>query len=161
MTHRAERLSIFTGYCKSDTSHFYITHGDAGGNVIVNGGDFFLVDWDDPRVAPPERDAWFCLYWNWAMTAFNDVLRANGINYTLRSERLAYYCYHSFFFYLTEYMQTYFDIDDTNGEIASELLKYFDGWIEEEIRCADKIFLHEKSKVSFMNLQNFSAPLNV
>ena len=139
LTRRAERLSIFAGYCKSDTSHFYITHGDAGGNVIANSDDFFLVDWDDPRVAPPERDAWFCLYWDWAMTAFNDVLRANGINYTLRSERLAYYCYHSFFFYLTEYMQTYFDIDDTNGEIASELLKYFDGWIEEEIRYADKM----------------------
>ena len=120
-----------------DASHFYITHGDAGGNVMVSGGDYYIVDWDNPRLAPPERDAWFCMYWDWAMDAFNEALRANGVNYTLRPERLAYYCYHFFFYYLTEYMHTFFEIGDENGKLAEALSGYFNGWIEEEIRFAD------------------------
>lgn len=97
INHRAKRLKLFSGRCQRDASGFFITHGDAGGNVIMNGDNFHMVDWDDPVLAPPERDAWFCLYWDWAMAAFNDALRQNGISYTLRPERLAYYCYHSFF----------------------------------------------------------------
>ena len=97
------------------------------------------MDWDDPRLAPPERDAWFCLHWDWAMEAFNAALRANGIGYAVRPERLAYYCYHSYFFYLTEYMRTYFDIGDPDGEIAAALSDYFDCWIENEIRYAEKL----------------------
>ena len=141
LTHRAERLAIFADRCKADTSHFYITHGDAGGNVIRNGDDFHLVDWDDPRLAPPERDAWFCLHLDWATTAFNETLRENGISYTLRPERLAYYCYHVFFFYLTEYMQTYFDIGNPTSSVSAALSEYFDCWIEEEIRYADNNYL--------------------
>jgi len=134
---RSERLALFADKCKSDTSNFYITHGDAGGNVIVNGSKFYIVDWDDTRLAPPERDAWFCLHWEWAMTAFNNALRGNGINYTLRPERLAYYCYDMFFFYLNEYMKTYFALG--NRGISEKLTEYFNCWIENEILYADNI----------------------
>jgi len=68
--------------------------------VIVSEGKYHIVDWDDPRLAPPERDAWFCMHWNWATAAFNKALRENGIEYALRIERMAYYCYQYFFFYL-------------------------------------------------------------
>lgn len=139
LVHRAERLKLFAERCRPDKSHFYITHGDAGGNVIVSGGDFYIVDWDAPVLAPPERDAWFCIYWDWAITAFNNSLRQNGIDYALRPERMAYYCYHAFFTYLTEYMDTYFDIGNRNGDFAENLRDYFECWIEEEIRYADKI----------------------
>lgn len=139
LQHRAERLFLFAERCQSDRSHFYLTHGDAGGNVIVADDKYYIVDWDDPRLAPPERDAWFCLYWDWAMTAFNNALRGNGINYTLRPERLAYYCYHSFFFYLTEYITTYFDIGAGDGSLLRALAGYFDGWIEAELEYADKM----------------------
>ncbi len=137
---RAQRLALFAKRCSADTSHFYITHGDAGGNVIVNGDDFYIVDWDDPRLAPPERDAWFCLYWDWAAAAFHDALDKNGIDYTLRCERLAYYCYHSFFHYLNEYMETYFDRGDPQEALSDSLSQFFNGWIEEEIRYADMMF---------------------
>ena len=134
---RADRLALFAEKCKSDTSHFYITHGDAGGNIIVNDNKYYLVDWDDVRLAPPERDAWFCLYWEWAMTAFNGALKANRIDYILRSERLAYYCYDMFFFYLNAYMKTYFALG--GDSMAKMLTDYLNGWIEEEMRYADKI----------------------
>ncbi|MCL2060055.1 MAG: GNAT family N-acetyltransferase [Oscillospiraceae bacterium] len=140
LEHRAKRLKHFSAMCQNDTAVFAITHGDAGGNVIMDGDRYYIVDWDDPIVAPPERDAWFCLYWDWAMDLFNDELRKNGIDYELRPERQAYYCYHSFFYYLTEFMTTYFEIQNRGGDMAHKISAYFDCWIEDEIRYADSNF---------------------
>jgi hypothetical protein len=127
--HRAERLRKFSQVCKGDRSGFVITHGDAGGNFMVSGDRQYIVDWDNPILAPPERDAWFCMHWDWAMEAFHNALRHNGIVYNLRPERLAYNCYHMFFFYL--YVQiaarTYFD----------RIEEFIGGWIEESFRYAD------------------------
>jgi len=132
LAHRAERLALFAGLCQGDTSHFFITHGDAGGNLIQDGGKAYLVDWDDPVLAPPERDAWVMCPHGWAMDAFHAALRRNGIHYALHSERLAYYCYHSFFFYLTEYLEGF-----TQAETAAEIEGYFDGWVEGRLAYAE------------------------
>ena len=129
--HRAVRLKHFSRLCRDDTTDFFITHGDAGGNLIENGDRYFIVDWDNPIFAPMERDAWFCMSWDWAMIAFNDAIRKNGINYTLRPERLAYYCYDFFFYYLNAYLDAF-----TQAYIVEE---YIDGWIEESFRYADNI----------------------
>ena len=130
--HRAARLQRFSNLCRGDITDFYITHGDAGGNVIENDDKYFIVDWDNPTFAPMERDAWFCMSFDWAMTAFNDNLRDNGIKYTLRPERLAYYCYDFFFYYLNAYLDAH-----TQADIIEE---YIDGWIEESFRYADENF---------------------
>ena len=143
--HRAKRLRYFSNLCKTDTSHFYITHGDAGGNVIVSPNSslpapnacdtkYHLVDWDTPIHAPPERDAWFCMSWAWAMDAFHNALRQNGVNYILRQERLAYYCYHMFFFYLNAYLDRF-----THTGITQGVEEYMDCWIEESFQFADTI----------------------
>jgi Ser/Thr protein kinase RdoA (MazF antagonist) len=129
--HRAARLKRFSGLCRGDTKHFFITHGDAGGNVIENGNKHFIVDWDNSMLAPMERDAWFCMSWDWAMTAWGDALCENRIKYTLRSERLAYYCYDFFFFYLNAYLDA-----STQADTVEE---YIDGWIAESFRYADEI----------------------
>jgi hypothetical protein len=134
------RLQIFSQACKGDLSQFHITHGDAGGNVIISGDRFYTVDWDDPVLAPPERDAWFCLHWDWATTGFNEALKQRGINYTLRPERLAYYCYHSYFWYLTKYMETFLEYGDPNGALTAEVTDYLaNSWIKENISYADKM----------------------
>ena len=101
LEYRADRLQHFAGLCRGDTSGFYITHGDAGGNFLVSGGRYFLVDWDDALLAPPERDAWVMGFCDWARCLFQKSLRQQGIVYTLRPERLAYYGYYMFFFWLT------------------------------------------------------------
>ena len=101
LKYRAERLHYFADLCKSDTSDFFITHGDAGGNFIVSGEKHYIVDWDDSILAPPERDAWVMGFQDWAQCLFNDKLHQNGINYNLRQERLAYYSYYMFFYWLT------------------------------------------------------------
>jgi Ser/Thr protein kinase RdoA (MazF antagonist) len=39
---------------------FVVTHGDPHHfNIIQNNNDLFLVDWDDIKLAPRERDIWF------------------------------------------------------------------------------------------------------
>lgn len=90
----------FAALCRKDTSHFYITHGDAGGNFFVSGDKAFLLDWDDVLLAPPERDAWVMGFRDWARCLFQRSLREQGIEYSLKPERLAYYSYYMFFFWL-------------------------------------------------------------
>ncbi|GHO98608.1 hypothetical protein KSF_086560 [Reticulibacter mediterranei] len=129
---RAKRLKYFAELCQGDTADFFITHGDAGGNLIVNGDRYFIVDWDTPILAPPERDAWVMCSRDWARDAFSKALCQNGIRHTLRLERLAYYCYHFFFFYLTAYLDGF-----TQTDTMREIEEYIDGWIEGSIQYAD------------------------
>jgi len=121
----ARRLRHFSQRCAGDESGFVITHGDAGGNVLVHENEYHIVDWDIPLLAPPERDAWFLMHLPWAMREFQKALRQNGIHYTLRPERLAYYCYHMYFYYLNEILDTHFAL----GGEAVYLTDYLDGWM--------------------------------
>ncbi|MFR1787064.1 phosphotransferase [Ruthenibacterium lactatiformans] len=100
LEYRSHRLQHFAALCRKDTSHFYITHGDAGGNFFVSGDKAFLLDWDDVLLAPPERDAWVMGFRDWARCLFQRSLREQGIEYSLKPERLAYYSYYMFFFWL-------------------------------------------------------------
>jgi len=128
---RAGRLNMFSELCREDKTGFVITHGDAGGNFIVSNVGSFIVDWDGVTLAPPERDAWCMCGRGWARDAFHNALRQNGIVYSLRSERLAYYCYRFFFFYLNSFI-------DTDSEV-SVIEEYIDSWIEDSIRWADDL----------------------
>ncbi|MDR3122034.1 MAG: aminoglycoside phosphotransferase family protein [Clostridiales bacterium] len=144
--HRAGRLRRFADLCQAQgkdqvqdqnkgcAEGFFITHGDAGGNFIVSDDRHFIVDWDNPVLAPPERDAWVMCGHAWARDAFQNALRQNGIAYTLRPERLAYYCYHYFFFYLTSFLDGF-----TRGGAVQEIEEFFDGWIERSFEYADRI----------------------
>lgn len=38
---------------------FILTHGDAPGNILYDGQQVVLVDWDTVLLAPRERDTWF------------------------------------------------------------------------------------------------------
>jgi len=134
LEHRARRLKTFAGLCRGDTADFFITHGDAGGNLIVNGDRYFIVDWDTPLLAPPERDAWVMCSREWARDAFHTALSQNSIRHTLRLDWLAYYCYHFFFYYLTTYLDGF-----TPTDSVREIEEYIDGWIAGSIQYADTI----------------------
>ena len=137
LLHRRSRLEKFARLCETQQDHFYITHGDAGGNIIKSGDKFYLVDWDDPVIAPPERDAWFCMNLDWATQAFNNSLANHGISYTLRPERLAFFCYHMYFAYLTFYMNTYFELGAAGLSPGGLRDGYFENWIKSNLTFAD------------------------
>jgi len=129
--HRADRLKHFANLLTDDTTNYFITHGDAGGNLIKNGDKYHIVDWDNPLLAPPERDAWVMCYRDWAMDTFHESLYNNNIKYTLQKERLAYYCYQFFFYYLTAFLDAYAPADVIED--------YINGWIKDSFAYADTI----------------------
>ena len=131
---RAKRLKEFSYRCQGDRSRFFITHGDAGGNLMMNKGRPCITDWDEVMAAPPERDAWVMCCQDWAREAFQKALHERGIIYALQPERLAYYCYHMFFTYLNAFLDGF-----TRAEPAQEIREYFHGWIEDRIQFADSI----------------------
>jgi len=135
---RRLRYEKFARLCQSCNDNFFITHGDAGGNVIKNNDKFYIVDWDDTAIAAPERDAWFGIHLDWAEQDFNNALARRGIDYSLRPQRLAYYCYRAFFEYLTLYMYTHFELP---GCLKPENLRegYFENWIKRNISYADSM----------------------
>ncbi len=135
LRHYAARLGYFAKRCGEDTSNFYFTHGDAGGNLLSGAGGYFIPDWDEVMYAPPERDAWVMCCRQWAVCLFNKTLRKNRIDYQLQPCRLAYYCYHMFFYYLVEFLKGF-----TKGGLQTELEAYFDSWIMERMEYAETIF---------------------
>ena len=130
----AVRLTHFSARCKEDIPLFYLTHGDAGGNLLYGNGKYSIVDWDEVMYAPLERDAWVMCCREWALKAFEEALKRNGIDYRLKPERLAFYCYHMYFLYLGEFLD-----DVTLYGKRQEIEGFFDGWILDRMKYADSI----------------------
>lgn len=135
-----ERLMQFSTACQGRKEHFHITHGDAGGNCILNGDRLSIVDWDGAMLAPIERDAWIYICDEAAIGKINSILLENGVGYKLEQNRLCYYCYDFFFHYLNEYLRSLLDAESgwRREEIAKGLVGYLaDCWIYERLDAAD------------------------
>ena len=138
----AKRMKQFSAACKSDRNNFCITHGDAGGNCIINGSQLFLVDWDTVRFAPVERDAWVFICDGKAIAKIRSILSDNGVHCTLEQKRLCYYCYYFFFYYLDEYLKSILNTEneEEKAAVSKNLVEYLtDGWIYERLHTADLI----------------------
>lgn len=137
-----ERLKQLSSICKGNRENFYITHGDAGGNCILNGSQLFLVDWDSVMLAPIERDAWIFICNRNEMEQINSILGKNGIDYILEQNRLCYYCYDFFFHYLNEYLKSIIEAESEGQkkEITKSLIGYLtDCWIYKRLETADTL----------------------
>ena len=73
----------------------------------------------------------------WARCLFEETLRANGIPYTLKPERLAYYAYYMFFFWLTWLVKC---ADE------KEIVDFFRGYDKERIEYADLLWKAEMDR---------------
>ena len=121
--------------CQNDGGDFYLTHGDAGGNFYVGKERNYIFDWDEAMYAPLERDAWVMGCYDWARKLFNDTLKENGIPYQLRMERLAFYCYHMYFFYLGEFLMVH-----PLSDQSQSILEYLEnGWAKYRVGFADTL----------------------
>ena len=101
--HCGERLLAAAEVCRRDLSGFVLTSGDVGGNVIINDGRMTIIDWDDMRIAPPERDLWFYMQDMEQIWLIERALTACGFAWRMKPERLVYYCCQRWFFYVCEY----------------------------------------------------------
>lgn len=133
--HCARQLSRLAARCGQEKSPLYLTHGDAGGNFFAGKTQNYILDWDEAMYAPPERDAWVMGCYGWARDLFDDTLAANGVDGRLSMERLAYYCFHMYFFYLNEFL-TVQPVCDQTWKAAGYLE---DGWIKSRVAFADTV----------------------
>lgn len=134
LEHKAKRLSYFSQICKNDNSGFVITHGDSSRNIIIGKEKCYMIDWDIPLLAPPERDAWLSSS-KWGEQTFNYILKENGIDYELKAERLSYYGCYSFFMYLIEFIDKYlYELDFTYT--INQIDKFINEWLTKECQYA-------------------------
>lgn len=134
LEHKAKRLSYFSQICKADNTGFVITHGDSSRNIILGKEKNYIIDWDAPLLAPPERDAWLCLS-KWSVDTFNSIIKKNDINYELKTDRLSYYGCYSFFLYLKEYIDKYLYESDPDKTIK-EIDAFINDWLTKECQYA-------------------------
>lgn len=91
-----EDWKIFLAICdKCRQSQFdnVLTHGDAPGNTLQdNNGNLFLVDWDDVKLAPAERDTWFMKN----RPEFFEAYKTIFPNYQLNQLAYSFYLYNRF-----------------------------------------------------------------
>ncbi len=137
----ADRLRLFSARCKEDTSGFCLTHGDAGGNCIIGNGHFTVVDWDQPKLGPIERDTWFFMHIEQQVIDIQSAFRNAGLTYTLNFDRFCYYCYFSFFYYLTEYLRSFLCVkhEPEQQRLAGGIEDYFSSWMFSQLAVADRL----------------------
>ncbi len=121
----------------------FITHGDAGGNVIIDEDRFWIIDWDDPVLATIERDIWFFAPYVDIKRMMNKLLVQNCIEYKISDELIAYYTYKSLFYYLNECFRALYELKSEQDK--ESMVAYIDGtingWIRKQIEYADDVVI--------------------
>jgi spectinomycin phosphotransferase len=128
---RAERLAQ---RLQNDLSKFVLCHSDIhGGNVLINGNNtIYIVDWDEPIMAPKERDLMFIgggvgNVWN---KPHEEALFYKGYGKTdVNITMLAYYRHERIVEDIAEYAQKLL-LTTTGGADRLEMFKHFIGMFE-------------------------------
>jgi hypothetical protein len=115
--------------CRHAAFEMVITHGDAGGNVMMKAPtDLYIMDWDEILLAPAERDLWvhdqnpaFMAGYRQARPHYQTNILAR--DYCICSQHFDYMAY-----YLPEITGALSDA--YRREKLGEFSDYFDGWIK-------------------------------
>jgi Ser/Thr protein kinase RdoA (MazF antagonist) len=113
---------------KSSEQRFILTHGDAMGNVLYDGHQVTIVDWDTMLSAPAERDTWFHLH----DAAFLPLYRAYMPGYEFDLTAYRYYLYMRYFEDLEGYIDKVLSPESSDEEKThnvEELVKTCDEWL--------------------------------
>lgn len=129
-----DRAEFLSQKVQGQSPEFVLCHSDIhGGNVLIDGnGAIYIVDWDDPMMAPKERDLMFigggvanvwnnaheeeCFYKGYGKTEINRVI-------------LAYYRHERIVEDIAEYGQALL-LTKAGGEDRVEMFKQFKGMFE-------------------------------
>lgn len=124
-----DRSEQFSQKARNHPLKFVLCHSDIhGGNVLVNGKEvLYIVDWDDPILAPKERDLMFIgggvgNVWNkpYEERLFYQGYGKTDVDWTL----LAYYRYERIVEDIAEYIQELLLVP-TEGKNRLEMYKQF------------------------------------
>lgn len=131
LLNRSERLSKTL---ESQTFHFVLCHSDIhAGNLLLEKEDiFYLIDWDDPIMAPKERDLMFIgggvgNVWN---RPHEEALFYEGYGKTeLNEDLLAYYRHNRILEDIAEYADELL-FKDNSAEDKAEMYRHFAAMFE-------------------------------
>lgn len=139
--HHALQLPGVADRCGQNSNDFHITSGDVGGNVILEGDRFTIIDWDDIVLAPIERDLWFYMKDDLQLSLIHETLAAHGVTYRLQKDRLVFYCIRGLFHYLCEYLCCFRECEDgeMRKDIAESVKEFLETgcWMDANLAKAD------------------------
>jgi len=123
-----ENATLLAQKVQTQSHPFVLCHSDIhGGNVLLDHeGDFYIVDWDDPMLAPKERDLMFigggvANVWN---DPHEQALFYEGYGETdINADLMAYYRNERIVVDIVEFSNAL--IFSTDGQDRSELLEHF------------------------------------
>lgn len=132
--HLVNRAEALSQKIQEQSAEFVLCHSDIhGGNVLIDeSGSIFIVDWDDPIVAPKERDLMFigggvANVWN---NPCEEELFYKGYGQTdINRTILAYYRHERIVEDIAEYGQALLLTPD-GGEERSTMFEQFKGMFE-------------------------------
>lgn len=118
--HKQERH--FAKMCKSKQSKLVITSGDVGGNTLRKpDGSLAIIDWDYIKLSTPERDFWWYVQDLKQIDDINAAMAANGYDYKMDMDIIAFYAAHSFIYFLTETLDCLMFNPKANAEVMKRL----------------------------------------
>lgn len=126
LVNRAERLAWVL---RGEPRQFVLCHYDihAGNLHITESGPFYIVDWDDPMMAPKERDLMYIggsLLGSWKSPTEEEALFYNGYGPTqIDPAALAYFRYERIIQDIAVYCRQIF-LSSKGGEDREQSLQY-------------------------------------
>jgi len=137
---RAEKLRMFMERCRGKEFPTVLTHGDAGGNCIVNSGGLSIIDWDTAKYSVPERDAWAHMTGPESIVRIETGLAKGGFSYRLDMDAFGFFANAWFFEYIGNYLQCAVDGSaEVRVRMSGYLEEYFGCWIFDVLDRADEL----------------------
>ncbi|MQC25831.1 MAG: aminoglycoside phosphotransferase family protein [Chloroflexi bacterium] len=123
------KLNSLIQQIKPEDHELVFTHGDIAGNVLVKSAkDLTIVDWDENRLAPKERDLWTLERKEGFLEGYRNVFPEAEVNESARQYGVLIY----YFYALLHYFREIFDGEPGahRERMLTDLEGYFDGWIK-------------------------------
>lgn len=96
--------------CKNDTPNLVLTHGDVYTNILVKSPyDIYIIDWDELRLAPAERDLWMHDEVTELLEGYKIVIPNFVINKNMRSFCILQYYFERMNYYFSDILNESLD----------------------------------------------------
>jgi len=110
--HNIDKLLSISKLCKERTDKLVLTHGDISTNVLVKSPDnIYIIDWDELRLAPAERDIWMLDEHPDFMKGYKNIRPDFTVNSNMRSFCILQYYFERMMYYFSEILDDMADSD--------------------------------------------------
>lgn len=136
---RAAKLRVFMERCCIKDYQTVLTHGDPGGNCIINADGMSIIDWDTAKYSVPERGAWAHMRSRESIERIEAGMARGRFDYRLDMNAFGFFANSWFFEYIGNYLQCAVDAAGVRQAMCGYLEEYFDCWIFDVLKRADEL----------------------